>query len=311
MGEKNIGAKKHHCVPRAYLKYFANEKNIIHVIDKKKSNEYDSNIADVAVQNNYNTISPAPFVSTPNGDPLYYEKEYCHLIEHKIPKIIDNIIAACVLSNRKFPILTKEIKEDLSRFIAIQFYRVPEQRKRLYEFGETIVKETDREVLKELNEATLDDKSKNEFIESLNQFSYTPDINKLIHLKISTNEMIINEMAQSLINNHYWMIYDNTFYKEFPFVTSDNPIILYNISDKKVGNDGNGTEEPATVILIALTPKYILILYHKNCIFDFSKTETDICHSLIDDLQFVKNINKIQYKQDCEKIFTPPVDLNY
>ena len=110
--------KKHHYVPKAYLRFFAQQngdKYTLYVFDKVSNQEFTSNINDVAEIRNYNKVLSERFiVPPPNGDPLYYEYKYINLIEGEIPQILNNLIATCVLSRADKTVLTEESKRKLA-----------------------------------------------------------------------------------------------------------------------------------------------------------------------------------------------------
>ena len=60
LGEYHESSKKHHFVPKSYLRFFAQEKNQdkyqIYVFDKQLNKEFICNINDIAEKYNYNRI---------------------------------------------------------------------------------------------------------------------------------------------------------------------------------------------------------------------------------------------------------------
>lgn len=79
--------KKHHYVPQVYLRYFSKQKgknsNIISVVEKKTGKFFVSNIADIAMENNYNRAKEGRFLpEVPIGNELHYEKKFQELIEN-------------------------------------------------------------------------------------------------------------------------------------------------------------------------------------------------------------------------------------
>jgi|GEM_PF-2988316 len=64
--------KKHHFVPKSYLKFFSEEnakgEYYIHVFDKVSGTEFTANIADVAEKNNFNKVEKERFTFTITSD---------------------------------------------------------------------------------------------------------------------------------------------------------------------------------------------------------------------------------------------------
>lgn len=130
--------KKHHYVPRAYLRFFAQENKPgiyqIAVFDKISGRSYASNIDNVAEEKNYNRVEIDRFnMSVPNKNPLFYERLYPQIIEDKIPTIIQRSISAFTLTNAGKPVIADNLKADLAKMLAIQTMRTPRNRTFFYD----------------------------------------------------------------------------------------------------------------------------------------------------------------------------------
>lgn len=302
--------KKHHYVPQAYLKFFSNENEkgeyIIHVFDKVSGKEFSANITDIAEKRNFNKIDNNRFiVPTPNRDPLFYEYKYTDLIEGKIPQIIRNITSSCTLCKPTAQVLTEEIKQDLATMIIVQLLRTPQSRKNTYKIGNPICNSVISSIRKQI-ESLEDIKKKEQFFSVLNDFEYTERFSNSVHLQFTTDNDRIERYVRLLVQNRSWAIYENKYYKSIPFVTSDNPVVMYNLKSGELGFSVNGLENYTTVISMPLTPKYMVSLYHKGCIFGhYSQSYENKCIA-IDEINFIFNQTLLQTKQCSRQIYTKP-----
>lgn len=223
MGE----AKKHHYVPQAYLKFFAqkgkNQNYTIRVIDKEAKREFISNISNIAAKRNFYKIENNSLGA--KQDPLFFEKLYSR-IENEIPRIINNTKAVCTLADSRC--FQTAIKNELAELIIIQLLRGVEGRK---------------------------------FISNLLNIDRCETYP---HVSVATNPAVIAGLTQYLVHNRFWEIWDNTLYEFIPFITSDNPVMLCNPIIKQYGLLNNGTDDPYTVISMPITPKYKVDIYPKN-----------------------------------------------
>lgn len=305
--------KKHHYVPKAYLRFFAQQngdKYTLYVFDKVSNQEFTSNINDVAEIRNYNKVLSERFiVPPPNGDPLYYEYKYINLIEGEIPQILNNLIATCVLSRADKTVLTEESKRKLAKLLIIQLLRTPQSRTRTFELGKPIVDSVMQKIQDQIIQIS-DTKRREEFLRVLNEFNYTSQFSTSVHLQATTDEKKITDYAQRLVSHRSWAIWENRFYPFLPFVTSDHPVVMYNLQNHELGFGSNSIENPATVISMPLTPKYMISLYHKNSLWGYySQSYEDRCFP-ISEVKFIQNQNLLQAWQCSRQIYTTPIFNN-
>jgi len=302
--------KKHHYVSQGYLKFFAqeNEKGdfIINVIDKVTGKTFPANITDIAEKRNFNKIDNGRFIiPTPNGDPLYYEYKYTELIEGRIPQIISNIVTSCTLYKPTAQVLTEEIKHDFATLMVVQLFRTPLSRKFTYEIGEPTCNKVILSIREQI-ELLQDIEKKDQFLSVLDDFKYTEAFSKSFHLQFTTDRERIEKFVQLLVENHSWVIYKNMYYKSIPFVTSDNPVVMYNLKSGALGLGVNGLENYTTVISMPLTPKYMISLYHKSCNFGYYSQSYENKCIAIDEPKFLSNQSFLQAEQCSRQIYGFP-----
>ncbi len=302
--------KKHHYVPQGYLKFFSkeNEKGdfITCVFDKKTRKEFETNIAYIAEKKYYNTVNDDRFiVPTPDGDPLYYEYKYIELIEGRIPQIINNVISACTLCRRDEQILSKKVKYDLATLIVVQLLRTPKTRQYMHELGEPIYRSITASIREQI-ESLQDMDKKKQFLNVLDAFNYTEAFSKSVHLQWTTDSDTLNKFIQVLVQNRSWVIYENVISNLIPFITSDNPILMYNLESKKSGLEVNALDNKMTVITMALTPKFMISLYHKGCVYGHYSQEFENKCVPIKETEFILNQTWLQLEQCSRQTYKKP-----
>lgn len=302
--------KMHHFVPRTYLEYFAkkykNEYRLL-AIDKVKNRSFEINVKDAAKINSYNKIEKGRFIKNPpDGNVLHYEEKYNQLIEGKIPQIIQSISGVCTLCNEDKPILTQKLKRELAMMLIVQLLRTPLSRNFTAKIGYPICKDVIDKIGTVVDKFG-DENKRQEFKNVIEDFSYTEEFVKSMHLKITTDERRIERFCDFLLENRIWIIYRNNISDEIPFVTSDNPVVMLNSTNEKLGiSSGNGIDKPSTVIYMPLTPKYMLALYHKrHLIFRNMECFADQCISV--DKKFVEAMNEVQKIQCYKQVYTKPL----
>lgn len=299
-------AKKHHYVPRAYLKYFAVKSGnayMLNTYDKKTKKKYLLNVNDAAQARDYNLIKDVTLgVKLPEGDDLYYEKLYNDVIESKIPIIINNVVVGCKLIRENRPVITHENKRDLARLLVTQLYRTPLARKMTYELGIPIYENTMQRAYLTVSQLN-DSKRKKEFMDILNKFEYNDEFVKSLHLDITMSPDRINNFIDVLVENHCWIVYDNVLYSTFPFVTSDNPVTMYNVRCGSFGFEYNGLNNISTVISMPLTPRYQIALYHKQSLIGMCLPEFDGRSYHINEPDFVFKQNMMHVEQSYRQVY--------
>lgn len=277
--------RKHHYVPRVYLKNFTLQKKdewYIEVIDKTKDQSYTANIKDIAAEKDFYRVNS-------KDDEFYWEHYYAEHIESIIPTTFNNLIAACTLSVDRSPVISSDIKLKLAKIICSQLLRTKKSRETHFKIGQsaannvlTKVKEQFKGLLSEENMAFL------------NNFNYDDVLNKVISLPIINEEDRVNRFIDILLKR-YWVVYKNINYIKSPFITSDHPVVFYNIITAEMGFSNNGLGIPHTAIFFPINRQLLIGLYTESMYFN-QMSELNNKILIVDDIPFVMKQNRIQYE---------------
>jgi hypothetical protein len=299
---------KHHFVPCVYLKYFAKQKDkknyIIYCINKGQTKIFPTNTRDVAMEYEYNTVKSSKYLpAIPEGDELYYENKYKEIIEDNWDSIVNNFTAHLTMTCNASP-LQRETKLQLGKLMIIQLLRTPQARKLTNERGYNSCQKVFKKLTPIINEIG-DKKILKSYNKLKREFRYTDDFAKSAHLLATTDEQRIEKLAKILICTRVWFVYKNPNYKVFPFITSDNPVVFYNPISNEYGLGPNGIDNPYTITIFPVTPKYLIITFHKHSPLGlFAHNMQDECHNIGDEL--VYTMNKHQFIQCTRQIYIPP-----
>ena len=285
---------KQHVVPRRYLMRFAehNENNDgyhIGVYRKcdTKGCSYIQNIDKIAYIKNYYDV-------TTRNDPKYWEHFFASNIEPGYGRGIDNIISRSVLTrceNKVFDLQTKNI---LSRLIMFQYMRVPIFfDKRIYE-GMIL----GRDLYDRLFSAYCDKISNTQY-EIISSYLLNKSGIKDLAMEAMTDEERINKYSEILCSKK-WIFVTNK--SSIPFITSDSPVILYNLTSKSTRFE-NGIILNDTIIYYPISSRYLIQIYSWN--LDMDKGNE---HVVIDDdnVKYVLFVNHLQYQNADKQIFFLP-----
>lgn len=254
--------KMHHFVPESYLRRFAygSYKSSITVWDKVSNKTFQQNVGDIACSKHYNEVED-------ESDPLKWEKFYSSDYESKLIPIL------CNISSRKYPfsksaqIMTNMEKEQLSRQIIVQLFRTISAREFVRNVVEGVWEPTKSKILAKIlppQQSLVETK-----IEEIHR---QPKTLLAMELDYLNDQPTIDRMAE-LLQLRVWVLYRAK--EEFPFVTSDTPVVLRHVEkgQTKLGETGladNGifTYYPISPTeCIAIYPDRMTPLYQKfDCI---------------------------------------------
>lgn len=276
--------RKEHFVPQAHLKNFSiknkNTDKVI-VIDKNKDESYPSSIDDVACKRDFYEVS--------DKKTNYWEQWYWK-IEQDIPKIYNSVIINARFSSNGKIILSDYLKKKLSLIIVSQVLRTGVSKKYFMEIGFDITSNMIENTKESLKGLLTDDQ-----IGVLNKYKNNEDFvysSALDHL----NSDKFTKLAIKILQNKIWIVHRNLNYKTMPFVTSDNPVILYNLYSNKVGFGNNGLIKDGTIIYFPINKELLIAIYPKYKNLEKYNNKIDY----IDDPKFVMNFCKLNYMQ-CER----------
>lgn len=276
--------KKEHIVPQVHLRNFSyKNKNTSKVVvaDKNKDEVYLSSVDDIACKRNFYEVD--------DKDPNYWEYWYGK-IEQNIPAVYNTVVINSKFAVNKGKVIGDYLKRELSLIIISQLLRTEVSKKHFTKMGVNITKNTIDNI-----ENYLKGELSEEHISILNKYRENEDFVYSTALEQWNSKKFIRKATNILIDK-VWIVHKNLNYGKVPFVTSDNPVILYNFYTKKLGFDYNGLMKEGTIIyypinkelLVAIYPNFKGLIKYKDTI-DF-----------LDDNKFVMNFNKSNYEQ-CER----------
>lgn len=246
-----------HIVPRRYLRRFAVQNNGKYRIQTriviKGQEKYISPLIDnVGFRKRIYDV-------TDKENPKFWEN-YLGEIDGLYGKRLEDIIAIITLSNDGYKVLTTKDKADISKMMVAQIFREPENinhtkdiyKKILFSWPETI------KMISGLpSEHVAKYRNEKEYVENDEQSL------KEIYLDFFFSCNTFDYYCQ-LLQSYNWIVYYNTLGKSCPFITSDNPVVIENTSNKKFGLFKSGLESPNTRIFYPLSPEIAILLLPKN-----------------------------------------------
>lgn len=290
--------RKHHYVPQVYLKNFAKKKDhswMVYVRDKELENCYNADIKSIAMEKDYNTVLKLE-------DKYYWEHFYSTGIELLMSKVLTSTIinCNCAFIKNESLILNKRLKYDLGKILITQLLRTKKARNHQLEISNKVVPSVINFLKVQLvNKLTLEQE------EILNSFELTEDLFKDIDLKIINDEKRVNKFVNILMDK-VWIIYKNINYQQLPFITSDNPVVMYNINNKSTSSKVNGIAKRYTIIYYPLSSQLLLSIYDHGLFWgELNKYDNKILElDIKKDSKFINNINLLQYKQCIRQVYS-------
>ena len=281
--------KNQHVVPRAYLRYFANQNKkgyYVNVIDKKNKEPFRSNIFNVASHRYFYEVEGMP--------DNYWEKEY-NKIENKIKIVFNNIITFSNLLCDRSTVLNDVLKDELCEILISQVLRAKNAREYFDKIGKDLSFNMISEIEKKLNNVLSE-----EHLKVLEKYKDNDDFVHQVELERFNNKRFMLKCARYL-KDKVWVIYKNTNMHN-PFVSSDNPVIFYNYLNRNIGFGYNGLSRNETIIFYPLTRNLLLALYPSHLLFNGITT---IANKIIyiNDYSFVTKINNLQYHNCYRQVY--------
>lgn len=289
--EKNKSAKNHHYVPQAYLKNFSNQNNKeyqINVIDKKNNKLYKTNIKNVSCEKNYNRVEELE-------NPNYWEEFYSRQIESKLNKVFKNLIAGAMLTLDGKDVFNEKIKEDFCEIIFSQTYRAKKNRDKLMETGEKVLLETTKKLAK-----LCQGRISKEKVEYIKKWKPSEDFLKGQTLKLINNKGIYEKIKKGLLEKN-WILFRNKNYKTMPFITSDNPVNIYNYRKPKKEN-GNSLIDENVIIYFSINKMLMLAIFPKK-IYGTDMSYINNKLQDLDDDRFMKKLYCMNYNTCLRQVY--------
>ncbi len=188
--------KKQHYVPQFYLKNFANKnKNgfFIYCYDINQNKQYPANIRNIAEEKDFYKIGSENF------------EEFFQNTEELASPIINNLSKTKKIK----PLNISRNRYKLSFFMSVQYFRTNEMRQDLLE--------NFSKISNHLKKYPMNTK--------MEMFNNQIDKKFIKHHQINFINKSSQEMTASLVSKKWIVLKNKT---EIEFITSDNPIVLYN-----------------------------------------------------------------------------------
>ncbi len=208
--------KRHHYVPRFYLKHFTDADGFIWAYDRKTKEYRRQSIKNTAVQQNYYKVR------TKNGDDAGIERLFS-LIEGNAAKAIKKI------KNKK----TLDINERqyLAAFVSFQITRVPDYRKEINETMEKLIKMINKDRFSSVREAKEVIEQHGEKLqkkptpEEIYEFVQKGEYGVKIPREFAAKSMLRmgNEFVPLFLSMKWEFWYAH---KQSAFITTDNPFTI-------------------------------------------------------------------------------------
>lgn len=288
---KNSKAKNHHYVPQVYLRNFSNKnKNEyqINVIDKKTGEVYKANIKNVSCEKNYNRVENLE-------NPNYWEEYYSQNIENKLNKFFENLTAIATVTLSDKEIFDEKTKEKFCKIIISQTYRTKKNRDKLMKDGGEFLVQTTKKLAD-----TIQGQVSKEAEEYIRNWKPDYDFLKGETLKVINDERLYEKIKNGLLEKN-WVLYRNKNYKTMPFITSDNPVYIYNYKKPKKETGNSLIDENVIIyfsinemLMLAIFPKYI---YGKDMSYIKNKLQD------IDDNRFIIGLYNRIYQSCSRQIY--------
>lgn len=243
--------KKHHYVPKLYLRNFAHtEKRSerLYTFRSKRNSIAYERIENVASENGYNRIDILM-------NPLAWEKEYANKIEPHFKKYIELILQRCNSKTipSKVPVISYAEKAEFAWDIVLQMLRGPAIRGFLKDIYPDIVR-TSTAITKKalrLEDSDLMDVFLDAMIEGEDFFKHTSALLLMNNDRINSIARLVYQKTWTFLiapNEHEW-------------ISSDNPIVAINSITGKAAPMVNNLLQPETIIGFPLSPRVLLEIY--------------------------------------------------
>lgn len=287
---------KQHIVPQFYLNNFAtnDRRHKIAVRRVSHTNKVDFQIQstrEVGFIKNYYSVES-------EEDYAFYEKLISKSIEYPMNKLIKEILTNSVMLQEGENVLNERIIWELAKYISFQSLRVPAFYGEQLKKSSSIIKKTKQQMLKSLYYYPDDIKRVVELI------NFNKDDYKRILLDTITNDEVLSYLADYLVKSHEWFAYINKRAMVFPFVTSDNPVVISNFVSGKVGIE-NGIARSDTSILFPVSQKVMIQALPKAFFVHKGKDNKNTIVLGEEETKFIVRANLLQERQRYKETYYP------
>lgn len=289
--------EKQHIVPQAYLNRFGTKtrrKYQIGVMQRDNTGSFRyffNSVENVGYIKNYYDVNCRP-------DKKYWEHYYADNIEPLYGDRLTSIISSITLANIENFFLSPDDKRDVSIMMCAQMLRHPPMIDRWARKAKGILPLIKKEMLDTKGSMmSLQAKRK------LHSIQLPYDQYKDVVLGVATDNDRLNFYADKL-SERVWLIFYNS--TSVPFITSDNPIIIYNVADNRIVYENQGIARPDTALYFPLSSKIMVQLLPKEFFFGDDQPLNSKMHILEErDLKYVMDCNLNQIDHCYREAFVP------
>lgn len=285
---------KQHIVPQSYLNRFAIKGDTQYRIGvvPKKGKPFPSSVNNVGFIRNY-------YDDEYLEDIKYWEHFYSQNIEAPCKKPIDDMIERISKPSPILFTLNEDERTYLSIFIISQMLRSPtyiDYWKNVK--SQEIFRNTKNNILDRFSAVLSEDK-----VRVIENFKIPTDQVKHMILSNSNDPNKLIKYAM-IIMSKIWCVLYNRNYKELPFITSDNPVILINFKDGIISNIRNGIGRNDTDIVFPINPRIAIMICPKgDKVIDQIDSKLIVLDETMKDM--VNFINKAEYDNCANQAFLP------
>lgn len=286
---------KQHIVPKRYLDRFAFKKDGKSVIGVRLNTKdvpkfFTSPTDKVGYIKNFYDV-------TDRDDPKYWEHYFAKEFDTLCGNFFGNFIAKATMSKNKSRIITEYDKKAFGKFIVSQILRVPENISWAYKEYPSMVKEFKKDFLQ-----SCPKEYRALFAKIIDGYSLTKDDLKELYLNRFFTDDNIDRLS-ILLKDKVWIVYYNTISDTMPFVTSDNPIIVYDNCNQVEGIYHVGFANKTSTFFIPLSPKVAIAIYSNLDPDTLGKIDGEICY--LDEMKYICSMNLRIMGQAYKHSFLP------
>ena len=286
----NNKPKIHHIVPRAYLKRFTTDGEHAYALFKPGGKIIDKPI------NIQNLCAEKGFYKS--FDYCRTEKVWAETTLASLEDCIQNWILPQIPPNLLFPfqnmgkILDIKQKFALVDTVLLQFWRGPS----IKNFCQNIMNELKEEILEEIKSYLKDNPEKDITVPLLEKYKDTVRHNTAVCgpiVALKKDALNCNGLRYNLQNRVCYILINVT---DIDFVTSDEPVIFFNLRNGRHGFMKCPLADPDSAVFYPLDAKHMVALYtQESCLGSPFSTLAMMLNNT--DVQLVKQLNLLQYDQ--------------
>ena len=288
---------KQHIVPKFYLNHFASPgktKGVYMIgVIQNDSVHFIRNTDDVGYIKNY-------YDDEFETDIKKWEHFYDNSIEKICSPIVDGILKETEESQYTYVSISLERKKSLSILIGSQLLRVPQ-------FIEPLIDKAQNQILPLAKDAVITkyfSKLNDERINLIKNFSFKKEEYKHNILK-SINSPNKVDLYCKILMRKPWVIFINPFYKTFPFITCDNPVLMINSINGSIQRHDNGIDNDNTFMYFPINSYMSIVLYPEWLKGIMDDVECKKLTQEENDIAFIRQMNDYLSLQRYNQCFIP------